>query len=396
MFQFTQSETNGVRRRIFFYAAAASDGYTPVTTGLSVSTLVQVTKNGVTPAITVLNPAFTHISNGLWFHELTQALLDTVGIITVTISDAVMRPVQAVGYVYAGDPLTSSTAPTVSDIWSHTTRSLTAGAITSSTFANSAINLRLANDPLPSNARFTTYDSFSGYPLLSQSAQHQVSITGSHHAAADVHEFQPNVITDVATNATFVDELVDAVWDELLSTHATAGSSGKLLKDLASVYTGVTGLVTSSVIGTFTTFSTNLTALNETYDEQTVVFTTGACAGQSVPITEYLQLNGQITTEDPLTSEPQPGDAFSIIPIHIHKRTQIADAFLGRLLDSSGSSNDVMNERTVRSALRAMRNRVIVSSGTMSVYKEDDQTAAWEGTLSNTANVTVNPDGGIE
>jgi L-asparaginase II len=80
----------------------------------------------------------------------------------------------------------------------------------------------------------------------------------------------------------------------------------------------------------------------------------------------------------------------------VHKRTQIADALLNRLLDSSGSSFDTMNERTVRSALRAMRNRVIVNSGTMSVYKEDDQTVAWEGTLSNTADVTVNPDGGIE
>jgi hypothetical protein len=276
------------------------------------------------------------------------------------------------------------------------TRSLSAGAITSSAIANSAINLRLANDPLASNARFTTYDSFSGYPLLSQSAQHQVSITGSHHAAADVHEFQPNVITNTATDISFINELVDAVWDELLSTHSTSGSAGKILRDLASVYTGVTGLVTSAVVATFNSFSTNLTASNETYDEQTIVFTTGNCAGQSVPVTEYLQTNGFITTEDPLTSEPQPGDAFSIIPIHVHKRTQIADALLSRLLDSSGSSNDVMNERTVRSALRAMRNRVIVNSGTMSVYKEDDQTAAWEGTLSNTADVTVNPDGGIE
>lgn len=396
MFQFTQSETNGVRRRIFFYAAAASDGYTPVTTGLSVSTLVQVTKNGVTPAITVLNPAFTHISNGLWFHELTQALLDTVGVITVTISDAVMRPVQAVGYVYSGDPLTSSTAPTVSDIWSHTTRSLTAGAITSSTFGNSAINLRLANDPIVSNARFTTFDSFAGYPLLSTTANHQVAVNTQNHVAANVHQFQNNTITSNATDTTFVEELVDAVWDELLSTHSTSGSAGKILRDLASVYTGVTGLVTSAVVATFNSFSTNLTASNETYDEQTIVFTTGNCAGQSVPVTEYLQTNGFITTEDPLTSEPQPGDAFSIIPIHVHKRTQIADALLSRLLDSSGSSNDVMNERTVRSALRAMRNRVIVNSGTMSVYKEDDQTAAWEGTLSNTADVTVNPDGGIE
>ena len=276
------------------------------------------------------------------------------------------------------------------------TRSLSTGAITSASIANSAINLRLANDPLTSNARFTTYDSFSGYPLLSQSAQHQISITGAHHAAADVHEFQPNVITNTATDTTFIDELVDAVWDELLSAHSVSGSAGKILRDLASVYTGVTGLVTSTVTATFSSFSTNLTASNETYDEQTIVFTSGSCTGQSVPVTQYLQTNGHITTEDPLTSEPQPGDAFSIIPIHVHKRTQIADALLGRLLDSSGSSNDVMNERTVRSALRAMRNRVIVSSGTMSVYKEDDQTAAWEGTLSNTADVTVNPDGGIE
>lgn len=275
-------------------------------------------------------------------------------------------------------------------------RSLSAGAITSTSIANNAITLRLNNDSVASNARFVTLDTFGGYPVLSNGPQFQIAITGAHHAAADVHEFQPNVITNNATDVTFVNELVDAVWDELLSTHTTVGSSGKLLRDLASVYTGVTGLITSAVVATYTTFSTNLTALNETYDEQTIVFTTGACAGQSVPITEYLQLNGQITTEDPLTSEPQPGDAFSVIPIHIHKRTQIADAFLGRLLDSSGSSNDVMNERTVRSALRAMRNRVIVNSGTMSVYKEDDQTAAWEGTLSNTANVTVNPDGGIE
>lgn len=269
-------------------------------------------------------------------------------------------------------------APTV------TVSSMAAGVITNTAIANNAIILRLANDALPSNARFTTYDTFSGYPLLSQSAQHQISVTGAHHAAADVHEFQPQPLVDIA----------DAVWDELASGHTIANSFGKLLANLASVYTGITGVVTSTVTATFNTFSTSLTALDDTYNEQTIVFTTGACAGQSVPVTDFNQLNGYITTEDPFTSEPQPGDVFSIIPIHIHKRTQIADALLNRLLDSTGSSFDVMNERTVRSALRAMRNRVIVASGNISVYKEDDQTAAWEGTLSNTANVTVNPDGG--
>ncbi len=189
--------------------------------------------------------------------------------------------------------------------------------------------------------------------------------------------------------------IADAVWDELASGHTIADSFGKLLDNLASVYTGITGVVTSTVNATYSTFSTNLSALDDTYNEQTVVFTTGACAGQSVPVTDYAQLNGYITTEDPFTSEPQPGDIFSIIPIHIHKRTQIADAFLNRLLDSSGSSIDTFNERTVRSALRAMRNKVTVNNGIMAVYKEDDQEAAWEGTLSNTANVDVNPDGGL-
>lgn len=244
---------------------------------------------------------------------------------------------------------------------------------------------------------YATPNTFGGRLVrtTAASASNEAQVNGQNHISANVHQFQNNVITSNATDSTFVDELVDAVWDELLSTHSTSGSAGRILRDLASVYTGVTGLVTSAVNATYSSFSTNLTAIDETYDEQTIVFTTGNCTGQSVPVTQYLQTNGFITTEDPLTSEPQPGDAFSIIPIHVHKRTQIADTILSRLLDSSGSSNDVMNERTVRSALRAMRNKVIVNSGTMSVYKEDDSTAAWEGTLSNTANVTVNPDGGV-
>lgn len=410
MQKFKQGETTAAYRRIYMFLASSADGYTPVTS-LAGAT-VNLFRNGSAFGTQPTTPAsLTHISVGHWYYEIPITpinYLSDLGILTITVQDANIRTVVLSAEVVNYD-WTLSTGATAQQVWEYATRTLTgsvsvsgnvtvggftAGAISSSAFANSAINLRLANDPLPSSARFTTYDSFSGYPLLSQSAQHQVSITGSHHAAADVHEFQPNVLTNNATDATFVDELVDAVWDELISGHITNSSFGMLLKNLASVYTGVTGVVTSAVNATFNTFSTNLTAVNETYDEQTIVFTSGSCAGQSVPVTEYLQLNGRITTEDPLTSEPQPGDEFSIIPIHIHKRTQIADAFLSRLLDSSGSSNDVMNERTVRSALRAMRNKIVVNTGTMTVYKEDDDTAAWEGTLSNTADVTVNPDGG--
>lgn len=71
--------------------------------------------------------------------------------------------------------------------------------------------------------------------------------------------------------------------------------------------------------------------------------------------------------------------------------TTIADAVLNRKLDSTGDGTDTLNERTVRSALRAMRNKVAVASGVMTVSKEDDSTTAWSATLSNTANVTVDP-----
>jgi hypothetical protein len=70
---------------------------------------------------------------------------------------------------------------------------------------------------------------------------------------------------------------------------------------------------------------------------------------------------------------------------------QTADAILNRKLDSSGDGTDTLNERTVRSALRAMRNKVSVGNGTMTVYKENDSDTAWAGSLSNTADVTVDP-----
>jgi hypothetical protein len=391
---FKINETTATLRRIYTYLASPADGYTPVTT--LTGPTVKLFRNGVAlPAGQPTVPAsLTHIANGHWYYDIPAIYLDSLGVITVTIEDTSIRPVVLMGQVVNYD-WTQSTGATAQQVWEYTPRTLTNGAITNSTIAANAIVLRLANDPTASNARFTTFDSFAGYPLLSTTANNQVAVNSSNHAAANVHQMQANVMTAVATDVTFVNELADAVWDELAAGHTIADSFGKLLGNLAAVYTGVTGTVTSTVDATFSTFSTTLSAIDDTYNEQTVVFTTGTCAGQSVPVTDYNQLNGYITTEDPFTSEPQPGDVFSVIPIHIHKRTQIADALLNRLLDSSGSSVDVVNERTVRSALRAMRNKVDVSSGVITVYKENDSDPAWDGTLSNTANVVVNPYGGV-
>lgn len=64
--------------------------------------------------------------------------------------------------------------------------------------------------------------------------------------------------------------------------------------------------------------------------------------------------------------------------------TEVADAILARDL-GSGTGAGTLDERTVRSALRAIRNRWTVASGTHTVYKEDDATTAWTAALSSSA-----------
>jgi hypothetical protein len=417
MQKFKQNETTATYRRIYMFLASAADGYTGVTS--LVGATVNLFRNGVAFGSQPTTPAsLTHISVGHWYYEVPQTYLSDLGILTVTVQDTNIRPVVLMAEVVNYD-WTVSTGATAQQVWEYGTRNLTgavsvtgnvtvggfasnaitssafaAGSITNTTIANNAIVLRLANDAIASNARFTTFDTFAGYPLLSTNTNHLAQVNANNHIAANVHQFQNNVITSNATDASFVNELVDAVWDELAAGHTIADSFGQLLDQLASAYTGITGQVTSTVTATYTTFSTNLTALDDTYDHQTIVFTSGNLLGQSVPVDTFTQTNGLITTEEPFTYEPQPGDTFTILPVHVHSKVKMADAFLSRLLDSSGSSNDVMNERTVRSALRAMRNKVIVDSGNISVYKEDDVTAAWEGSVSNITDVTVNPDGG--
>lgn len=292
------------------FLAAAADGYTAVTT--LTSPTVNLFRNGVAFGSQPLTPAtLTHISVGHWYYEIPQTYLSDLGILTVTVQDTSIRPVVLMAEVVNYD-WTVSTGATAQQVWEYATRTLTGavtvsgnvtvggftagsitnaafgtGAISSTTIANNAITMRLANDATASNARFTTFDSFAGYPLLSTTATHQIAVNASNYAAANVHQMQNNVITANATDASFVTEIQ-------------------------------TGLSAPTAI-------------------------------------------------------------------------QVADAVLNRNLDSTGNGTDTLNERTVRSALRAMRNKVSVASGVMTVSKEDDATTAWTASLSNTANVTVDP-----
>ena len=60
----------------------------------------------------------------------------------------------------------------------------------------------------------------------------------------------------------------------------------------------------------------------------------------------------------------------------------LADELLAREI-GSGSSAGAINERTVRSALRGLRNKTTVINSEMTVYKEDDASTAWSATVSS-------------
>lgn len=66
------------------------------------------------------------------------------------------------------------------------------------------------------------------------------------------------------------------------------------------------------------------------------------------------------------------------------ERTSVADALLDRDM-STGADSGSTTVRTVRNALRFLRNKWSISGTTMTVCKEDDTTTAWTSTLSTTA-----------
>jgi hypothetical protein len=64
--------------------------------------------------------------------------------------------------------------------------------------------------------------------------------------------------------------------------------------------------------------------------------------------------------------------------------TEIADGLLNRDM-STGTDSGSATVRTVRQALRILRNKVTTAGGTLTVTKEDDSTTSWSGTLTTDA-----------
>ena len=171
-------------------------------------------------------------------------------------------------------------------------------------------------------------------------------------------------------------QTAQAVLDAVASTHNNIGSIGAFIQDktgysLSTSQTfntsgsvgSVAGNVTGNVVGTVGGVAGNITGnlsgsvgtvanpdniIDGVWDEQRVGHTASGSFG------EKLQTNA------------------------------MADEMLARDL-GSGLNAGTAEERTVRSALRALRNKVNVGSSQMVVKKEDDTTDAWTASVTTTA-----------
>lgn len=119
-------------------------------------------------------------------------------------------------------------------------------------------------------------------------------------------------------------DTADAIWDEVLSiaAHNVAQSAGRRLRNLAALADVDSSI--NDAAATTTSFVTALTtAVDDFYNDQLIVFTSGTLAGQSRPIVDYDGTTKTITLDEPLTSAPANGVTFTIQSTHIHPIAQI-------------------------------------------------------------------------
>jgi hypothetical protein len=145
-------------------------------------------------------------------------------------------------------------------------------------------------------------------------------------------------------------DVENAVWDATAASHNGAGTTGNKLNAAASAGDPWT------------------TALPGAYGAGT--------AGNIVGNNLNAKVGDVKTKTDNLPASPA---AVSDIPT----ATQNADTLLARDL-GSGSGLGSLNERTVRAALRFIRNKWTVITGVLTVTKEDDTTTAWTAAVGTT------------
>ena len=238
--------------------------------------------------------------------------------------------------------------------------------------------------------------------------------------------------------------IANETWDEVLTgaTHNIASSSGRRLRQLQPNDTALrSGTAQAGGVDTIT-LDAGASAVDDFYNNTFVVLTGGTGSGQARLIVDYAGGTKIATVDSNWSVQPDVTTTFDIMPlgtvevasIRVDAVTDIwtaasrtltsfgtlvtdiwaaavrtitggtvttnadktgytltdadhglvADKLLGRSLAGGSDAGDALNARSVRNALRILRNLRQIVAGVLTVFKEDDATTAWTAAVGTT------------
>jgi hypothetical protein len=190
-------------------------------------------------------------------------------------------------------------------------------------------------------------------------------------------------------------QVENAVWDASISSHNSAGSTGKALKQLKEGVISQDGSV-DDASATATSFITNLTeTVDGFFHDKVIVFVSGDLAGQARHVEDYNGTTKTVTVSQAFTSAPADADEFLILATHEHSLGEIADVVwdeaqaghttvgtFGYFLDSQVSAAGGGSAPTAQEIVDAWGNQdqsVYATAGTLGYFLDAQVSGAGAG-----------------
>ena len=214
-------------RNLMVFLTASSDHVT----GLTGATLtITASKNGA--AFASITPTVTERGDGWYNLALTTAHTDTLGDLVLHITAASADPIDLREQVFAGLPGESVTVSSIG------TDVITSTALASSAVTEIATGVRteLATELGRIDVATSTRLATSGYTVPPTASANATAVRSE--LTTELGRIDVAVSTRLATagytTPPTVGDIADAVWDEAISGHLSAGSTGKALDDASA------------------------------------------------------------------------------------------------------------------------------------------------------------------
>lgn len=214
-------------RNLMVFLTASSDHVT----GLTGATLtITASKNGA--AFAPITPTVTERGDGWYNLALTSAHTDTLGDLVLHITAASADPIDLREQVFAGLPGESVTVSSIgTDVITST--ALASSAVTEiATGVRTELTTELARIDVATSTRLAT----AGYTAPPSAAANATAVRSE--LTTELGRIDVATSTRLATSGyttpPTVGDIADGVWDEAISGHLTAGSTGKALDDASA------------------------------------------------------------------------------------------------------------------------------------------------------------------